>query len=58
MWNLSLHLSAPIMWNDDVQAEMLADMPLYKRVRQELLVEIHDPKISLFWNLRSITLSN
>jgi hypothetical protein len=46
------------MWNDDVRAEMLADMPLYKRIRRELLAEIYHNKISLFLNFRSITLNN
>jgi hypothetical protein len=44
-----------MMSNDDVRAEMLADVPLYKRVRQELLAEIRDPEVSLFRNLRSLT---
>ena len=47
--------SVNMMSTDNVPAEMLADMPLYKRVRQELLAEIRDPKVSLFQNLRSLT---
>jgi len=46
------------MWNVDVQAEMLADMPLYKRVRRELLDEIYDNDMPLFLNFRSITLKD
>jgi hypothetical protein len=46
------------MWNVDVRAEMLADMPLYKRVRRELLDEIYDNDMSLFLNFRSITLKD
>ncbi len=46
------------MSNDDVRAEMLADVPTYKRVRQELLAEIRDPEVSLFRNLCSLTFTD
>ncbi len=47
-----------MMLNDDVRVEMLADMPLYKRIRQELLAEIHDPEVSLFRNLCSLSFTD